>query len=188
MWPGSDLAVTWPYSLFMAKMASDDLAPNPGYQEQPAASEEQPSKGEAGPGRPGGSAGRGAHTLVNAHDTGGSGAPTDLVVLMSTFPNLEDLGEIAATLVGENLCACVNILRETLSIYRWNDEIVTNKEVLCLIKTSRARQAALVARLTELHPYEVPELITLTPSAVSESYLRWVNEMTQALPDDPAGI
>jgi periplasmic divalent cation tolerance protein len=112
------------------------------------------------------------------------GAPGDLVLLMSTFPNLEDLGEIAATLVGENLCACVNILRESLSIYRWNGEIVTNKEVLCLIKTSRGRQAALVARLTELHPYEVPEIITLPTSSVNEPYLRWVGEMTQ--PPSPA--
>ena len=105
-------------------------------------------------------------------------ALSDLVILICTFPKPEDLGEIALTLVGENLCACVNILHESLSIYRWNDEIVTNKEVLCLIKTTRARHAALVARLSELHPYEVPEIITLNSSAVNEPYLRWVNTMT----------
>ena len=106
------------------------------------------------------------------------GAVSELVVILCTFPNPEDLGEIALTLVGENLCACVNILRESLSIYRWNGEIVTNKEVLCLIKTSRARHAALVARLSELHPYDLPEIITQAVGAVNEPYLRWVHEVT----------
>lgn len=101
-----------------------------------------------------------------------------LVVLLSTFPTAEAVGEAALTLVGEGLCACVNILHEALSIYRWNDEIVTNKEVLCLIKTTREHHAALVARLTELHPYDVPEIITLGTSAVNEPYLRWVNTVT----------
>ena len=105
---------------------------------------------------------------------------TDLVLVLSTFPKPEDLGEIAATLVTENLCACVNILREVLSIYRWNGEIVTNKEVLCLFKTSRARHAALLQRLVELHPYEVPELVTLEPHAVNDPYLKWVASETGA--------
>ncbi|HRI49529.1 MAG TPA: divalent-cation tolerance protein CutA [Pseudomonadota bacterium] len=98
--------------------------------------------------------------------------------MLCTFPKPEDLGEIAFTLVGENLCACVNILHESLSIYRWKGEIVTNKEVLCLIKTTRARHAELVARLAELHPYDVPEIVTLPTSAVNEPYLRWVRDET----------
>lgn len=105
----------------------------------------------------------------------------ELVIVLCTFPKPEDLGEIAFTLVGENLCACVNILHESLSIYRWKGEIVTNKEVLCLIKTTRARHAALVARLSELHPYDVPEIVTLPTSAVNEPYLRWVKEETAPL-------
>ena len=103
---------------------------------------------------------------------------SDLVIVLCTFPKPEDLGEIAFTLVGENLCACVNILHESLSIYRWKGEIVTNKEVLCLIKTTRARHAELVARLAELHPYDVPEIVTLPTSAVNEPYLRWVRDET----------
>ena len=105
-------------------------------------------------------------------------ALSELSIILCTFPTAEAMGEIALTLVGENLCACVNILHESLSIYRWNDEIVTNKEVLCLIKTSRASHAALVERLTELHPYEVPEIVTLATSAVNAPYLQWVNSVT----------
>ena len=105
-------------------------------------------------------------------------APSELVVVICTFPTMESIGETALILVGEKLCACVNILHESLSIYRWNDEIVTNKEVLCLLKTTRARHADLVERLSELHPYEVPEIITLPTSAVNEPYLQWVKAGT----------
>lgn len=112
---------------------------------------------------------------------------SDLVIVLCTFPKPEDLGEIAFTLVAENLCACVNILHESLSIYRWKGEIVTNKEVLCLIKTTRARHAELVARLSELHPYDVPEIVTLPTSAVNEPYLRWVKDETAPREPSPAG-
>lgn len=105
-------------------------------------------------------------------------ADNDLVIILCTFPKPEDIGEIAFTLIGENLCACVNVLHESLSIYRWRGEIVTNREVLCLIKTSRSRHAELVARLSELHPYDVPEIVTLPTCAVNEPYLRWVQEET----------
>ena len=105
-------------------------------------------------------------------------ADNDLVILLCTFPKPEDIGEIAFTLIGANLCACVNVLQESLSIYRWRGEIVTNREVLCLIKTSRSRHAELVARLSELHPYDVPEIVTLPTSAVNQPYLRWVQEET----------
>lgn len=100
--------------------------------------------------------------------------PGELCIVLSTFPKLEDAGEVAQVLVGEDLCACVNILRDVRSIYRWNGEIVNNAEVLCIIKTQRVRHAQLVARLAELHPYDVPELITLDPTHVSDPYLRWI--------------
>lgn len=105
-------------------------------------------------------------------------AGNELVIILCTFPKVEDIGEIAFTLIGANLCACVNVLHESLSIYRWRGEIVTNREVLCLLKTSRSRHAELVARLSELHPYDVPEIVTLPTCAVNEPYLRWVQEET----------
>lgn len=101
-------------------------------------------------------------------------AAGELVLVLSTFPNADEAGEVAFTLVAENLAACVNIVNEVRSVYRWKAEIVSNSEVLCIIKTQRPRYAALIERLTELHPYEVPELVTLSPAEVNASYLRWV--------------
>jgi periplasmic divalent cation tolerance protein len=90
------------------------------------------------------------------------------------FPSADAAGDVAQTLVGEQLCACVNIVREVRSIYRWQGEVVSTSEVLCLLKTQKARQPELVARLSELHPYEVPELVTIDPAAVNPPYLQWV--------------
>lgn len=106
------------------------------------------------------------------------GAGSDLVLVLSTFPNPDDLGEIFTLLLREDLIACANILRECNSVYKWRGEIVSNKEVLCLLKTQRSCLEALAARITELHPYEVPELLVLSPAAVNEAYLAWVREET----------
>lgn len=99
---------------------------------------------------------------------------SDLVVLLCTFPSGNEWGEIAQTLLSERLCACVNQVREVTSVYRWQGEIVTNREVVCLFKTRSDRYAELVARLTELHPYDVPEIVRLSVESVNQAYLDWV--------------
>jgi periplasmic divalent cation tolerance protein len=104
--------------------------------------------------------------------------PSELVIILCMFPSADAAGDAAQTLVGEQLCACVNIVREVRSIYRWQDEVVSTSEVLCLLKTQRARQPALLVRLAELHPYDVPEVVTLSPSDVNLPYLRWVLDET----------
>lgn len=103
---------------------------------------------------------------------------SDLVVVLCTFPNPDDLGEIFTLLLREDLIACANILRECNSVYKWKGEVVSNKEVLCILKTQRGCLAALTARLAEIHPYDVPEIIALTPTSVNEPYLLWVRSET----------
>jgi periplasmic divalent cation tolerance protein len=98
----------------------------------------------------------------------------ELLVVLSTFPSAEAAGEAAHVLVGEGLCACVNILPHMRSIYQWQGEVANNAESLCLIKTTRGRYAELEARIRELHTYDVPEVIALPAAAVSDGYLAWV--------------
>lgn len=107
-------------------------------------------------------------------------APPDAVLLALTNAPDRDVGErIARALVDERLAACVNILAPCQSIYRWQGAVETANEVPLLIKTTRRRWAELVARLTELHPYEVPELIALTPSAILPAYSAWAIKETR---------
>ena len=95
-------------------------------------------------------------------------------VALSTAPD-RDVGlRIARSLVAEGLAACVNVAPGVLSVYRWQGELCSDEEVLLIAKTQRDRVAALIARLEELHPYDVPELVVLAVDGGAEAYLRWV--------------
>jgi periplasmic divalent cation tolerance protein len=100
------------------------------------------------------------------------------VVVLSTFPASGDPATAARTLVEERLAACVNILPEMTSIYRWRDAIEQDVERQMVIKTTRERVPALQARLQELHPYEVPEFIVLPILDGGKAYLGWIAQST----------
>lgn len=100
--------------------------------------------------------------------------PDSVVLAISNAPDAQTAQTLARALVEERLAACVNLLAPCVSIYRWQGAIEEASEVPMLIKTSRRRWVALEARLRELHPYEVPELIALSPAAVSSAYANWV--------------
>jgi periplasmic divalent cation tolerance protein len=98
------------------------------------------------------------------------------VLALSTAPSPEKAAELARTLVEERLAACVNLVPQVRSVYRWKDQLCDDAEVLIVIKTRRDRMAALEARLLALHPYEVPELVIVPIAAGSAAYLRWIDE------------
>jgi periplasmic divalent cation tolerance protein len=98
----------------------------------------------------------------------------EAVVVLCTVPNVEAAEALAEALVGESLAACVSILSEIRSIYRWKGAIERDSERLCVIKTTRDSFEALRARIVELHPYEVPEVIALPVVAAYAPYLEWL--------------
>jgi periplasmic divalent cation tolerance protein len=87
---------------------------------------------------------------------------------------------IGTTLVEERLAACINIVPGLRSIYVYDGKMCRDQEALCVIKTRRTLWAALFARVLTLHPYEVPELIGLSPTDASAPYLAWVLSSTRA--------
>jgi periplasmic divalent cation tolerance protein len=97
-----------------------------------------------------------------------------MVVVLTTFGSREKALEVAHVLVDEQLAACVNVLGEARSIYRWKGNVEEENEVLCLLKTTQARFEALRARLVSLHPYEVPEVIALPVAAAHPAYFDWL--------------
>ena len=97
-----------------------------------------------------------------------------VLVALSTFPNPDKAAEVARTLVNEQLAACVNLVGQIRSIYRWQGEISDDTETLAIIKTTDERFEAMRARLVELHPYEVAEVIALPIEAGHAPYLAWV--------------
>jgi periplasmic divalent cation tolerance protein len=101
-------------------------------------------------------------------------SPDAVRVALSTAPDGETAARIARTLVEERLAACVNLVPAVRSIYRWQDRVEDEAEVLLVIKTHAARVDALAERLRALHPYELPELVALPVAAGSAPYLAWV--------------
>jgi periplasmic divalent cation tolerance protein len=96
------------------------------------------------------------------------------MLVLTTFGGTEQAAEAANVLVGEELAACVNILPGVTSIYRWEGEVQTSSEVVCLIKTTEAGFERLKARLLELHSYDLPEVIALPITAGHAPYLEWL--------------
>lgn len=104
--------------------------------------------------------------------------PLDCVIVLTTLPAGADAPAFARTLVTERLAACVNLLPEMTSVYRWEGAVSEDLERQLVIKTSRARVGALQARVRELHPYDLPEFVVLPVIDGSDAYLRWVVEST----------
>lgn len=96
------------------------------------------------------------------------------LIVLSTFPDGDTAARIARTLVDEQLAACVNLVPTVRSVYRWQGAICDEAEALAIIKTTAERYAALAARLAELHPYQVPEIIALPIAAGHAPYLAWL--------------
>ncbi len=94
--------------------------------------------------------------------------------MLSTFPSTGVASGIARTLVDERLAACVNVVPAVRSIYRWQGAVHAETEVLAIIKTTAERVAAMRARLVELHPYDVPEVIELPVAGGHAAYLAWI--------------
>jgi periplasmic divalent cation tolerance protein len=101
------------------------------------------------------------------------------VLVLTTLGASADAAAFARALVEERLAACVNILPEVTSVYRWKNAVEQDREQLLVIKTTRDRLDALQARLHQLHPYEVPECLVIPAVGGSAAYLGWVEESVQ---------
>ena len=93
-------------------------------------------------------------------------------------PSQEEAQSLAQALVKEKLAACVNIIPGIQSVYQWDNAIQTDQELLLICKTRTERFDSLNKRVQALHPYDVPEIISIPLQNGSEPYLNWVRENT----------
>jgi periplasmic divalent cation tolerance protein len=106
------------------------------------------------------------------------------LLVLTNLPDNESATTIAQHLVELGVAACVNILPNVKSVYRWQGKIETAGETTLLIKTTQARYAELEAALTAVHPYEVPEIIAVPIGAALPAYLDWIDQETKKNPND----
>ena len=93
-----------------------------------------------------------------------------------TAANGEEATRLAEMLVGAHLAACVQILPEMESVYRWEGKIERQSEILLLAKTTAAKFADLEREVRALHSYETPEIVAVPIVTGSEPYLKWLSE------------
>jgi periplasmic divalent cation tolerance protein len=103
---------------------------------------------------------------------------TNARIILTTAGSQEEAGKIAQALVERRLAACVNIVPQIQSVYRWQGKVETGQECLLLIKTQAALYEGVRDAVKELHSYDLPECVMLEVSAGSQEYLDWIAKTT----------
>lgn len=104
-----------------------------------------------------------------------SDAVSDAIIVFMTASNGEEAARLADMLVGAHLAACVQILPEMESVYRWQGTIERAAEILLLAKTTRSKFEELEREVRALHSYDTPEIIAVPVVAGSARYLDWLS-------------
>jgi periplasmic divalent cation tolerance protein len=95
-------------------------------------------------------------------------------VVLVTVPRGGKAGEFAEGMVEARLAACVNLLPEVVSVYRWRGRVHRDAESLLVVKTTTAKLKKLEAWVKARHPYETPEFLVLPVAGGSREYLKWL--------------
>ena len=96
------------------------------------------------------------------------------VVVLTTVGASFDVRQLATQLVEQRLAACVNVVPQIHSVYRWQGKIENDSEQLLLIKTVEERLDELKTALFSKHPYEVPEFVVIRIDELSDGYRSWL--------------
>ena len=99
-----------------------------------------------------------------------------VVSVYAVFANVDEAERIGRAMVEERLAACVNILGAIKSIYRWQGAIETADEIAAIFKTHHWQSDALIARIADLHSYDVPCIVSWPIDKILRSYADWVED------------
>jgi periplasmic divalent cation tolerance protein len=101
-----------------------------------------------------------------------------VLVVLTNLPDRVSAERLAGVLVERRAAACVNIMAECRSVYRWQGVVEHAEEVPLLIKTTEAAYPELGKLIREHHPYELPEIVAVPVAAGLPAYLDWVAQET----------
>jgi periplasmic divalent cation tolerance protein len=104
----------------------------------------------------------------------------EVLLVLTNLPDRSSAQRVADALIDSRAAACVNILAECSSVYRWQGKVETASEIPLLIKTTRAAYPRLEATIRAHHPYELPEIVAVPVSNGLPAYLQWVVQETQS--------
>lgn len=98
------------------------------------------------------------------------------IIIFCTTPSQEISMKIASECVNKKIAACCNILPGITSIYRWHEKVEKNQEQLLIFKTTEDKFQAIEKTINELHPYDVPEIISVKINDANDDYLKWIDQ------------
>jgi periplasmic divalent cation tolerance protein len=104
---------------------------------------------------------------------------TDKRIVLTTTSSEEEARMIARHLVESRLAACVNIIPQVESIYRWQGKVDSSREWLLMVKTTQERFPAVREAIRKLHSYDLPECVALNIEDGSSDYLQWLADSVQ---------
>ncbi len=102
-------------------------------------------------------------------------ADNALKILLTTHDDLYQAQELAKQLVENRIAACVNLIPNVTSVFRWDDNVQMEQEIIMLIKTTDKHTAAVKAFIETEHGYDVPELVEIDATVLHQPYMAWIN-------------
>jgi len=98
----------------------------------------------------------------------------DILIVLTNLPDRAAATRLASLLVERRHAACVSILAECTSVYRWEGKIETATEIPLLIKTTSTAYAGLEQEIRANHPYALPEIVSVPVGGGLPAFLGWV--------------
>lgn len=100
---------------------------------------------------------------------------SEYIVIFVTVGKEEEAQNIAHTLISENLIACVNMVKDIRSLYKWQGNICDDKEILLIMKSKKELLNKIIYRVKSLHSYDTPEIIAVPIVGGYQEYLKWID-------------
>ena len=104
---------------------------------------------------------------------------TDTVIVLTTWPDAEQIRAHANDWLSEGLVACVNILPQMTSLYQWEGDMQQGTEHQIIMKTSARKTEALKQAIVNVHPYSCPEILVINIADGHPAYLNWITGQTE---------
>jgi periplasmic divalent cation tolerance protein len=100
----------------------------------------------------------------------------DPIIILTTVSSKKEAELIGSKLINKELAACVNIIPNIKSIYRWEGKINKDSEYLLIIKTVKRAEEDVFENIRKLHSYDTPEMISIPITGGEKSYLNWLSK------------
>ncbi|WP_341820813.1 divalent-cation tolerance protein CutA [Wolbachia endosymbiont (group A) of Myopa testacea] len=101
----------------------------------------------------------------------------NLVLIYTTFSNLNEAKTISEELLNEKLIVCVNIFPEVNSLYLWEGKISNSCEVVAIMKSKNDQIDKIVEKIEAMHSYDQPAIAVMSIEKANKSFTNWANSV-----------